>query len=514
MWRNDWSTLTVPALGQWRPTRSVSVVIPAYNSQASLDLTLAALTGQTYPADLLEVVVVDDGSTPPIDLPAIRPVNTRVVPTGQGWGSGAARDWGARHSDGEIIMWLDADMVPFAEHVEAQLRWHEAVGYAVTLGYKRMVDIAPGDPGWPDPATVAAAVADGSIDRLFPVEQTTRHEYVEELIDSYQGLRRADHVGFLAFVTATATLPRALYLEAGGLDRTLRLGEDTEFGFRLAQAGAAFVPEPAARSWHLGRTHVMRQVDQVRRYNKPFLADLMPHPRWLRKGGGTAWSVPLVTVEIPADGPLERVRAAVDSVLASDERDLQVRLVGAWSTLTDDRRSILSDPRLDLRLIGATYRGDPRVRLVEPGEAEATASPFRLSLPAGVGLAPEALGTLLAVADSTQAGRVRVSGVGGSLERTAAVSRAARAGASVEAVWGEHTVPATEIGVVDLSGFTVAQLAAGVGAVRGGAYRSGRWLPGSVEVAGVRSLGQAGVVVARIASRKALSRLKRAVRKT
>ena len=61
--RNDWSILSPPAIGAWTPTRSVSVIIPAYNCQASLDLVLAALSRQTYPDQLLEVIVVDDGST-------------------------------------------------------------------------------------------------------------------------------------------------------------------------------------------------------------------------------------------------------------------------------------------------------------------------------------------------------------------------------------------------------------------------------------------------------------------
>jgi cellulose synthase/poly-beta-1,6-N-acetylglucosamine synthase-like glycosyltransferase len=71
--RNDWSSVTPPDLDGWRPTLTVSVVIPAYRCQSTMDLTLAALIWQTYPADLLEVVVVDHGSDPP-------PLSRRGVP--------------------------------------------------------------------------------------------------------------------------------------------------------------------------------------------------------------------------------------------------------------------------------------------------------------------------------------------------------------------------------------------------------------------------------------------------
>ncbi|MEU8267719.1 glycosyltransferase, partial [Sphaerisporangium sp. NPDC049002] len=70
---NDYSTLVPPPLGEWTPGLPVSVVIPAHGGQRRLDLTLAALAAQTYPSGLMEVVVVDDGSEPPLRLPEIRP---------------------------------------------------------------------------------------------------------------------------------------------------------------------------------------------------------------------------------------------------------------------------------------------------------------------------------------------------------------------------------------------------------------------------------------------------------
>ena len=62
VFRNDWSTVAVPEIGSWTPTMTVSVIIPAFGNQDLLDLTLAGLAGQTYPSELIEVVVVDDGS--------------------------------------------------------------------------------------------------------------------------------------------------------------------------------------------------------------------------------------------------------------------------------------------------------------------------------------------------------------------------------------------------------------------------------------------------------------------
>ncbi|MDG4831982.1 glycosyltransferase [Solwaraspora sp. WMMD1047] len=522
--RNDWSPVPVPDLDGWRPTMSVTVVIPAYRCQPTLDLTLASLSRQTYPADLLEVVVVDDSSDPPLRLPEIRPERTKLVRAGDagepGWGRANALHLGVTHSSGEILHWLDADMVAYPEHVAAQARWQHVLPYAVTLGYKRFVDPDTHGP-WPAPETVAAAWDAGAAADLFGGSQGDPHEYLERYLAQTDQMRTADHLAFRFHVGATAALRRELYEAAGGFDRELRLGEDTEFGYRLAQAGAVFVPEPAARSWHLGRTHVMRAREQVARYNRPFLADRLPYPRHWRRAGGTAWTVPLVEVVVEvADQPLERVRAAVDAVLRGTEQDLRVTLVGPWDQLDDDRVPVLTDPRLDLRLIAASYRGEPRVRLVTERPETAFPSPYLLDLPAVHGLAPDAVRTLIDLADRHQVGVLRVEAPEGAgppalLWRTAARGRtrwARAAGESlfdaVDSVYGHRAVTAAEVGIVDLTRYQPADLLHGVARLVEAGRRSPALVPSIVEVEGVRSLAKATVVVGWLAGRRLLAWLR------
>jgi GT2 family glycosyltransferase len=487
--RNDWSRVAVPELAGWRPEQTVSVVIPAYQRQSILDLAVASLSRQTYPADLLEVIVVDDGSDPPLALPPIRPQRTKLLRVEDGWGRANALRSGVAHSSGEILHWLDADMVAFPDHVAAQARWHHVLPYAVTLGYKRFVD-GP----WPSPQ----AVAEQEPENLFGGDPGEPHVYVERYIAQTDQLRTADHLAFRIHTGATAALRRELYDAAGGFDPRLRLGEDTEFGYRLAQAGAVFVPEPGARSWHLGRTHVMRAREQVARYNRPFFADRIPYPRHWRKVGGTSWTVPLAEVVVAAaDQPLERVRDAVDSVLRGREHDVRVNLVGPWDKLDDGRVPVLTDPQLDLRLIAATYQGEPRVRLVTEAPVSAFPAPYLLELPAGAGVAPDTLRRLIDLADRHQAGVVRVDPGGITLWRTAAVSRArwVRDGGeslldAVTSVYGRKDVTPAAAG-----------------------RRTATLAPSTVEVEGVRSLAKATVVVGWLAARRALAWLKRQARK-
>jgi cellulose synthase/poly-beta-1,6-N-acetylglucosamine synthase-like glycosyltransferase len=70
---NDWGSLAPATLGDWEPTLSVTVVVPTFNYQRTLPYVLAGLAAQSYPAHLLEVLVVDDQSSPAQELPEVRP---------------------------------------------------------------------------------------------------------------------------------------------------------------------------------------------------------------------------------------------------------------------------------------------------------------------------------------------------------------------------------------------------------------------------------------------------------
>src|SRR5690349_17486601 len=98
-----------------RETRAdVSVVIPAFNSAATIEGCLAALAEQTVMPG--EVIVVDDGSTD--DTPEIaRRMGAEVITQERG-GAGAARNRGAKAARGEVLLFTDADCAPVGDWVE------------------------------------------------------------------------------------------------------------------------------------------------------------------------------------------------------------------------------------------------------------------------------------------------------------------------------------------------------------------------------------------------------------
>ncbi|WP_433350039.1 glycosyltransferase [Microtetraspora malaysiensis] len=417
---NDYSLLTPPEIGSWTPRLTVSVVIPAYGGQDKLDLVLAALAVQTYPAELTEVVVVDNGSSPPLRLPELRPAGTRLIRC-ETPGRADARNAGLAASGGDVVHWLDSDVVLERDAVEAQMRWHHLAPYLSVTGYLRFSEARP-----PRPAQIADAA------ELAPFfEPAEPHSWIVDLVGRTDGLRDARRA-FSLHVGGSTSVNRRLIEMTGPMDTGLMLGQDTEMGYRLAQAGAVFVPEPRSRAYHLGPTMRMRDMDRVTRVSHAFIPDRVPQYRWLRSHPARQWLVPYVEVVVDgADAPYEDVRATVDTALAGTVPDVGLVVTGVPEPETRERRAPLTDPCLDRTLVHGIYAHEARVRFTD----SAAPAPFRLRVPAGWALGEDTLATLVDLIEDRGLGMVGLllsedgEGPGGGvtvarLERTAAFNRA------------------------------------------------------------------------------------------
>ena len=104
----------------------VSIIIPTYNRKDLLLSILHSLTCQTFPFDSYEVVVVDDGSTDDT-----REIVNEVFPyfllyikqTNQG--SASARNTGAKQARGDLLIFLDDDMLVNNRYIEGLAEEHQ-----------------------------------------------------------------------------------------------------------------------------------------------------------------------------------------------------------------------------------------------------------------------------------------------------------------------------------------------------------------------------------------------------
>ncbi len=96
------STNTVPL--------KVSIIVPAYNATRFLAQSLPALLAMRDRAEVCEVIVADDGSTD--DTAAFASgLGARVVFNPKRGGPGAARNYAAPLAKGDILWFIDADVI-------------------------------------------------------------------------------------------------------------------------------------------------------------------------------------------------------------------------------------------------------------------------------------------------------------------------------------------------------------------------------------------------------------------
>jgi len=103
------------------PAPRASVVVPTRDRPALLESCLRALAASTVAAQL-QVIVVDDGSTPPVEA-IVGPASLRVaIVRAGGVGPAQARNAGIARARAPIVLFTDDDTVAAAGWAEAARR--------------------------------------------------------------------------------------------------------------------------------------------------------------------------------------------------------------------------------------------------------------------------------------------------------------------------------------------------------------------------------------------------------
>ena len=104
------------------PLISASVIVPTYNRPRALDWTLGALRAMDFPADRLELLVVDTGPNKSESERVARSHGARYL-AHDDLGVSVARNLGAKSASGRLLMFVDDDIVVEKDN----LRRHEAI---------------------------------------------------------------------------------------------------------------------------------------------------------------------------------------------------------------------------------------------------------------------------------------------------------------------------------------------------------------------------------------------------
>jgi len=207
------------------------VVIPVRNGEATLDRCLLALEESLAEAGLrggrAEVIVADDGSTDATREIAARHAVRVLTPDAGKTGAAAARNAGAEAARGEILLFVDADVIVEPPAVARLLeRLGAPPGADAAIGV-----YAPCDPGL------------GVWSRAKDLAVRLNHA------------RSGERIRW--FWTAVGAVRSSAFEAAGGFDEaSFARGatvEDMDLGFRLSALGHTIAQVPEARARHLHR---------------------------------------------------------------------------------------------------------------------------------------------------------------------------------------------------------------------------------------------------------------------
>jgi GT2 family glycosyltransferase len=189
-----------------------------------------------YPADRLEILIVDDGSPTPVSIPPGPPgtPEVRVVRQANA-GPARARNRGAAEASGSILAFTDDDCRP-------DPGWVRALALVVSR----------------EPGVLAGGLTVNGLEGNLMAEAS--QVLVDYLYEAFSDARELQPF----FTSNNIAVSASAYRDLGGFDETFRFnaGEDRDFGERWARESGPlrFVPEARVVHYHdLGLWSFFRQ---------------------------------------------------------------------------------------------------------------------------------------------------------------------------------------------------------------------------------------------------------------
>lgn len=200
----------------------ISIIMPVYNGVEFIVKSLPPLIEMQRRGEVREVIVVDDTSTD--ETPQLaEELGARVIPSGGRLGPGAARNEAAKLAKGEILWFVDADVII-----------HDDAAHYMEEGFA-------------SPEVVAVF---GSYDDRPPAQNfLSQYKNLVHHFYHHRGRKEAS-----TFWSGCGAVRKQAFLEVGGFDieKYKRPSiEDIELGYRLREAGGKIMLFPELQSTHL-----------------------------------------------------------------------------------------------------------------------------------------------------------------------------------------------------------------------------------------------------------------------
>lgn len=249
----------------------ISIVIPIYNNREPIHRVLASLSQQTYPRKKYEVIVVEDGSTQPAeDLIDFwkKFFNLKYYPAETRGGISRARNIGIDQASGEVVVFLDSDMIVPSEFVSEHSKIHQEES-SVGIGYRvRLSRRVP-------PVSIGDIIHNFQLIEQLPCSQDEREEVYQICGSQVNNLP----VPWVCVYGCNFSVPRKDVIDVGKFDEQFQKnwgGEDIEFAYRLYKKGLKFTLNRSACGYHI--FHHSNWTKNLRAFDKNMFLFLKKHP--------------------------------------------------------------------------------------------------------------------------------------------------------------------------------------------------------------------------------------------
>ncbi len=202
----------------------ISVILPSYNSETTIEPVLRALKKQTYKKPF-EIILVDSSEDNTPEIVRSKFPDIKYIHLPQKTDPGTARNLGLKESSGKYILFIDSDCVARPDWVEKMVSMHESSEHAAIGGSVLNGNDPQNNVAW------AGYMAEF-------------REFIPE-----QGFREVAHIP-----TCNISYKRKYLETLGGFNPNYYPQEDLDFNYRLVKAGETILFNPEAQVSHNHRT--------------------------------------------------------------------------------------------------------------------------------------------------------------------------------------------------------------------------------------------------------------------
>jgi glycosyltransferase involved in cell wall biosynthesis len=266
---------------------TISAIIPAYNAGATLGRCVAPLLRMQRDGEIAEIIVADDGSTDRTCAIAAE-LGVRVLASGGRLGPGGARNSAVPHACGDVLWFIDADVVVHEDSARVLSDALQRTGATALFGR------------YDDRPTAA--------NFLSQYKNLVHHHYHSEAAGAVE-----------TFWGGCGAIRKVAFVDVGGFDAVSYPKpsiEDIELGARLRQRGLSIHLAPELQATHL-KVWRLRNLMHTEIFRRALPWSRLIHSR----AAGPA----TLNVSVP-----ERLRALIALCLAASLALAAAALVPLW----------------------------------------------------------------------------------------------------------------------------------------------------------------------------------------